>query len=65
MTTFVSCPTCGKKVEFAPKSKFRPFCSELCRQIDLGAWAAEKYTIPGKPADAMPDDDDAGHNNLN
>lgn len=66
MTTFVSCPTCGKKVEFSPQSKFRPFCSDRCRQIDLGAWAAEKYTIAGKPVDAMPDDsDNADHNNLN
>jgi endogenous inhibitor of DNA gyrase (YacG/DUF329 family) len=28
------------------KNKYRPFCSERCKQIDLGAWAEEKYTIP-------------------
>jgi endogenous inhibitor of DNA gyrase (YacG/DUF329 family) len=27
-------------------SLWRPFCSERCKQIDLGAWAEEKYTIP-------------------
>jgi uncharacterized protein len=22
-----------------------PFCSERCRSLDLGAWAAEKYVV--------------------
>jgi len=35
------------------ENKFRPFCSERCKQIDLGAWAEEKYVIPG----AMPVED--------
>ena len=43
----VSCPTCGTKVEWTEANAFRPFCSERCKQIDLGAWAEEKYTIPG------------------
>jgi endogenous inhibitor of DNA gyrase (YacG/DUF329 family) len=29
------------------KSDFRPFCSERCRLIDLGAWLSEKHAIPG------------------
>jgi endogenous inhibitor of DNA gyrase (YacG/DUF329 family) len=37
MVTIVDCPTCGKKVEWTEKNKFRPFCSERCKQIDLGA----------------------------
>jgi endogenous inhibitor of DNA gyrase (YacG/DUF329 family) len=46
------CPHCGKKVEWTAKNKYRPFCSERCKQIDLGAWADEKYVIPSKnPAD--------------
>ena len=45
MATVVDCPTCGAKVEWAEKNKYRPFCSERCKQIDLGAWAEEKYTI--------------------
>ncbi|VVE76733.1 pilus assembly protein [Pandoraea captiosa] len=48
MTSVVNCPTCGKKVVWEPQSKFRPFCSERCKQIDMGAWAAEKYTIPAE-----------------
>lgn len=46
MVTIVNCPGCGVKVEWAAKNAFRPFCSERCKQIDLGAWAEEKYTIP-------------------
>ncbi|MCG1053644.1 DNA gyrase inhibitor YacG [Mycetohabitans sp. B5] len=53
MTTVVNCPTCGKKVEWKPESRFRPFCSARCKQIDLGAWATGKYTIGGddRPTD--------------
>lgn len=42
----VNCPTCGKPVPWVEQSAFRPFCSERCRQIDLGAWAAEEYRVP-------------------
>lgn len=47
--TVVSCPTCSTPVEWSEKNTFRPFCSERCKQIDLGAWAEEKYTIPVAP----------------
>jgi endogenous inhibitor of DNA gyrase (YacG/DUF329 family) len=57
MPTFVECPTCHQKVEWAEKNKFRPFCSERCKQIDLGAWAEEKYTIPAAPPSDPLDDD--------
>ena len=43
----VSCPTCQRPVEWSPDSPFRPFCSERCRLIDLGAWASEQRVIPG------------------
>ena len=46
MVTKVDCPTCGTKVEWLEQNKYRPFCSERCKQIDLGAWAEEKYVIP-------------------
>jgi len=42
----VACPTCGARVSWTPESKFRPFCSERCKTIDLGAWANESYRIP-------------------
>ncbi|BBP81462.1 MULTISPECIES: DNA gyrase inhibitor YacG [Pseudomonas] len=43
----VECPTCGAPVEWGPQSPSRPFCSERCKLIDLGAWAAEEHAIPG------------------
>jgi endogenous inhibitor of DNA gyrase (YacG/DUF329 family) len=49
MTTVVECPTCSAKVEWQPENKYRPFCSERCKKIDLGAWAEEKYVIPAAP----------------
>lgn len=42
----VACPTCGAAVPWTPASRFRPFCSERCKTIDLGAWAAERYRVP-------------------
>jgi len=42
----VACPQCGVRVEWTPASKYRPFCSERCKLIDLGAWASESYRIP-------------------
>jgi endogenous inhibitor of DNA gyrase (YacG/DUF329 family) len=53
----VACPTCGTPVEWTKESRFRPFCSERCRLIDLGAWAAESYRVPvdeKKPATGDP-----------
>jgi len=47
MVRVVKCPACGKEVRWTPENRFRPFCSARCRQIDLGAWAAEKYRIDG------------------
>ncbi|WP_455199223.1 DNA gyrase inhibitor YacG [Kaarinaea lacus] len=48
----VTCPNCGKSVEWNEHSQWRPFCSERCRIIDLGDWASEKHAITGEtPAD--------------
>jgi endogenous inhibitor of DNA gyrase (YacG/DUF329 family) len=44
----VACPNCGKPVEWKPESSFRPFCSERCRLIDLGAWVTESYKVPAE-----------------
>lgn len=48
MVTRVKCPVCGKEVEWVEKNAYRPFCSERCKQIDLGAWAEGKYVVPGE-----------------
>ena len=47
----VACPACGKPALFAPSNAWRPFCSERCRMVDLGAWASESYRIPEKRND--------------
>ncbi len=52
----VDCPTCGRKVEFVASSRWRPFCSERCRTVDLGAWASERYRIAGDARDDSPAD---------
>jgi len=44
----VACPTCGALVRWEPESKYRPFCSERCRLIDLGEWANENYRMPSE-----------------
>lgn len=49
MPTVVNCPTCKAQVEWTATSKFKPFCSERCKLIDLGDWASEKHAIPVKP----------------
>jgi endogenous inhibitor of DNA gyrase (YacG/DUF329 family) len=49
----VKCPTCDKAVAWVTSSKFRPFCSDRCRLIDLGEWADGKRYIP---SDADHDD---------
>ena len=41
----VACPQCGKPVEWTPDSRYRPFCSERCKMLDFGAWAAEAYRV--------------------
>jgi hypothetical protein len=46
----VPCPTCGQPAVYAPFNPFRPFCSERCRLMDLGAWASEAYRIAAKSA---------------
>ncbi|SQH74867.1 DNA gyrase inhibitor YacG [Shewanella benthica] len=49
MTTRVKCPTCQTEVIWNSESKFRPFCSDRCKLIDLGDWASEKHVIPVEP----------------
>jgi endogenous inhibitor of DNA gyrase (YacG/DUF329 family) len=39
-----TCPICKKPTDSEKDADF-PFCSERCRLLDLGAWAAEKYVV--------------------
>jgi endogenous inhibitor of DNA gyrase (YacG/DUF329 family) len=42
---YVPCPRCGTQVPWRPESEHRPFCSERCKTVDLGAWATEQYRV--------------------
>jgi endogenous inhibitor of DNA gyrase (YacG/DUF329 family) len=44
--TRVRCPQCGNEAPWSPENEYRPFCSERCKLIDLGAWASEAYRVP-------------------
>jgi uncharacterized protein len=54
----VKCPTCGRPIEWSAASPYRPFCSERCKLIDLGAWLAEQRAIagdsPAAPEEELP-----------
>lgn len=50
----VRCPQCGGDSEWSPANLHRPFCSERCKTIDLGAWADEAYRVPVPDEDAAP-----------
>lgn len=41
------CPICRQQVALG--DTHFPFCSDRCREVDLGNWATEQYTIPGEP----------------
>lgn len=44
----LNCPTCRQPAPW-DNNPWRPFCSERCKLIDLGAWSDESYRIPEKP----------------
>ena len=54
----VKCPKCRKETPWE-NNPHRPFCSDRCRLIDLGAWTQERYRIPAEEMDSNnPDEDD-------
>ena len=49
------CPICGR-----PRMhEYRPFCSARCRDVDLGRWFGEVYTVPAVEPGYDDEDDDA------
>jgi uncharacterized protein len=46
----VACPECHRQVVWSEANPYRPFCSERCKLLDLGAWADESHRIAGEPA---------------
>ncbi|WP_210544618.1 DNA gyrase inhibitor YacG [Rhodoferax sp. PAMC 29310] len=53
----VRCPTCRGDSIFAPSNAFRPFCSERCKNMDLGAWANEEFRVNSSDAEVEDDVD--------
>ena len=45
----MSCPICGK----ATVTRYRPFCSRRCADIDLGKWFAGGYAVPSHDPEDM------------
>ena len=41
----VTCPQCKGDSVYAPRNPYRPFCSERCKNLDLGAWASESFRV--------------------
>jgi endogenous inhibitor of DNA gyrase (YacG/DUF329 family) len=65
MVLRLRCPTCKREIQWSDQFPYRPFCSDRCRLIDLGAWLSEKHAIAGEPAAegpaaAAPESHDAG-----
>jgi uncharacterized protein len=55
----VRCSVCGKSFE-PEQSRAMPFCSDRCRQIDLGRWLSEGYSVPEPPREDGEPADDSG-----
>lgn len=49
----VRCPACQGPSLYGPNNPWRPFCSQRCRHMDLGAWASEEFRVP---TEAPPED---------
>ncbi len=58
MATLVNCPQCKRQCEW-DGNPWRPFCSERCKLIDLGAWLEERHAIPGESVEIPDADPDA------
>jgi endogenous inhibitor of DNA gyrase (YacG/DUF329 family) len=52
MSLKAKCPIC-RRVTTHGEENF-PFCSERCKDVDLGNWASEEYKIPGERVDQLP-----------
>lgn len=50
----VRCPVCQQMAAWGGNPS-RPFCSEVCKDKDLGNWATGRYRIAGDPVGTGPD----------
>lgn len=59
----VACPICKKTVPTEPREPSFPFCSVVCKNIDLGRWLDQRYAVDmasGKLS--LMDEDEEGEN---
>jgi endogenous inhibitor of DNA gyrase (YacG/DUF329 family) len=57
MTNPRLCPVCRRALgEDAQETRFRPFCSKRCADVDLGRWLKGTYTIPAVENDDESED---------
>lgn len=61
-TAIIECPSCKRRVEWSPRSRYRPFCSRRCKLIDLGAWLDGSHRIAGPELD---DESVSSHDDAN
>lgn len=51
-----ACPQCGQSTRLDDSNRWRPFCSERCKLIDLGGWFEGRYRVPSdEPVDGGED----------
>lgn len=56
----IRCPICEQ--QFDPQqSAAMPFCCERCRQIDLGRWLREAYSVPVERRDEEDESREPGY----
>lgn len=58
----MACPQCRRSVVYDTRNPWRPFCSERCKQFDLGAWANEEFRVPQAPTPEDTDPDSSPSN---
>jgi len=51
-----SCPMCGHPA----KEGYRPFCSQRCKEQDLGRWLDEGYRVPVVETDDLDENGETG-----
>ncbi len=55
----IPCPTCRRETEWSSDNAFRPFCSERCKMVDLGAWFTGDRAIPDDAPSTLDGEPDA------
>lgn len=58
-TRIISCPICTKSVATEPRDAYFPFCSNTCKNIDLGRWLDQRYAVDIETGSLSVIDEDA------